>query len=49
MIKSTDFLAFRNKIRRANVNLVITGWYGQKWVATKCKSYGTLKSGAYHI
>ena len=51
LIKWTDFFACWYKFRKANVNLVIIewAWHGQKWVAIKLRSYGTLKSGASHI
>ena len=47
--KWTDFFACWYKFTKANVNLVIIGKHGQKWVAIKFRSYGTLKSGWSHI
>ena len=47
-IKWVDFFACWYKVKKANVNLVVTGWAWSK-MSIKFRSYGTLKSGASHV
>ena len=48
LIKWADFFTCWYTFREANVNLVIIGWAWSK-MGIKFRSYGAIKSGAFHI